>query len=316
MTADFFGESVPLLCVTRSGTPDILHRGSVVVADDCGKVLLCFGDPDTRAYIRSAAKPIQCIPVITSGAAEAYGLDDRDVAIICGSHRGGDEQVAQVRSILAKCGLSEKLLRSGTDITDNCSGKHAGMLATCKHLGYPLDTYLEPTHPHQAAIVDVLKDVCRLADDDFRIGIDGCSAPIHYFSLTKMAAGYARMSVPEKHFDAPTASAIGRIITAMWTNPGGHTGEPEYADVLSGEPRLLTKVGGNGVYCAGVVGCGLGFAMKVEDGSSVPLRPIFAEVMRRLDVFSDAEARTVTERFCPPPRTRCGQPVGTVQVLI
>ncbi len=92
-----------------------------------------LGDRTARAYIRSAAKPIQCIPVITSGAADAFGLNDDDVAIICGSHKGGDPQIAQVRGILAKCGLTEDQLHAGSGIDDNCSGKHAGMLAACKH---------------------------------------------------------------------------------------------------------------------------------------------------------------------------------------
>ena len=309
-------ESVPLVRVTRSGVPDALHRGSVTVVAERGEPLLTIGDPETRAYIRSAAKPIQCIPVITSGASEAFGFDDRDIAIICGSHRGGDAQVEQVRSILAKCGLDESALLAGAGIKDNCSGKHAGMLAACKHQGLPLDTYVEPAHPHQRAILDVVKDVCRLGDDEIHVGVDGCSAPIHWFSISKMALGYARMSVPEEHFDERTASAIRTITRAMWGAPLGHTGEPPYAEVLADGVRLLTKAGGNGVYCAGVVGRGIGFAMKVEDGSHVPLLPIFTVAMQRLGVFSEREAQEVAGRFWPPVENRRGQCVGTIEVLI
>jgi len=307
--------SVPLACLTRSGVPDTLHRGSVAVIDASGKEQFVLGDPETRAYIRSAAKPIQCIPVLTSGAAEAFGLDDRDIAIICGSHRGGPEQVAQVRSILAKCGLSEALLRSGSGIADNCSGKHAGMLAACTHQGLPLDNYTDPGHPHQRAIVEVLKSVCCLGDDEWHIGVDGCSAPIHYFTIEKMALGYARLSVAARHFDEPTASAVGRIIPAMWANPGGHTGEPAYADVLGAEPRLLSKAGGNGVYCAGVIGRGLGFAMKVDDGNRAALRPVFVEVLRRLGVFTDVEAGELMDLVGRSVMNRRGEVVGAVELL-
>ena len=146
------GPAVPLVRVTRSGVQDNLHRGAAVVADDTGKVLLSFGSGDMRAYIRSSAKPIQAIPVFTSGAVEAFGFDDADVAIICGSHRGGPEQVAQVRAILTKAGLTEEHLKSGDGIADNCSGKHAGMLSACKHQGLDLADYLEPDHPHQRRI--------------------------------------------------------------------------------------------------------------------------------------------------------------------
>ncbi len=307
---------VPLIRVTRSGVQDKLHRGSVVVVDDHTAPLMTIGDPQTCAYIRSAAKPIQCIPVITCGAADAFGLDDRDIAIISGSHRGGAEQVAQVRSILAKCGLSEEHLQSGAGITDNCSGKHAGMLAACKHQELSLDSYTDPQHPHQLAIVEVLRNVCCLDDGEVHVGIDGCSAPIHYFSIDKMALGYARMSVPGKHFDPATAAAVERIIQAMWTAPEGHTGEPLYRELFAGGPRLLTKSGGYGVYCAGLVGKGIGFAMKVEDGDRTALIPVFNEVMRRLGVFSDTEADHVAGRFIPEVRNRRGRRVGALEILV
>jgi len=309
-------DSVPLVCLTRSGVPDTLHRGSVVVVDDTGSVLFALGDPETRAYLRSSAKPIQCIPVITSGAADAFRLDDNDIAIICGSHRGGEAQIAQVRSILAKCALPETLLQSGAGIADNCSGKHAGMLAACKHLRLPLDTYTAPDHPHQLAILRVLNQVCCLADREAHVGIDGCSAPIHCFSLRKMALGFARMSVPDRHLDPPPASALRRITDAMWRGPDGHTGEPLYRNVLPGGTRLITKGGGNGVYCAAVVGRGIGFAMKVDDGSAYPLYPVFTEVFRRLRFISDPEADQIRTRIWRKIDNRRGTLVGAIELLI
>ncbi|MFO7900320.1 MAG: asparaginase [Planctomycetota bacterium] len=311
-----FTNSVPLAVVTRSGVQDTLHRGSAVVVDAAGAVLEEVGERDTRAYIRSAAKPIQCIPVITSGAAEAFGLDDADIAIICGSHRGGGEQVRQVRSILRKCGIGEDRLEAGAGIRDNCSGKHAGMLAACKHLGYPLAGYTSPSHPHQQAIIETLRAVCRLADDEIHVGVDGCSAPIHCFSIQKMARGYARMSMPDEHFADPTAGAIRRITAAMAAHPEGHTGEPAYRDVLGDDVRLLTKAGGNGVYCAGVVGRGIGFAMKIEGGDRTPLLPVFTRLMRRVGVFSGEQASEIQRRFWPAVENRRGETVGTIEVLI
>lgn len=308
--------SVCLVRVTRSGATDAVHRGSVVVVDDAGRLVAAWGDPEAAGYLRSAAKPLQCLPVLTSGAAEAFGFDDRDIAIICGSHHGGPEQVAQVRSILAKAGLSEALLQSGTGIADNCSGKHAGMLAACRHLGYSLHDYTAPAHPYQVAVTAVVAQVCGLDREAIHVGVDGCSAPIHYFRVRPMALGYARLAVPHRHFDASTASAADRLARAMWHGPAGHTGEPPYAEVLTGGVRLLTKAGGGGVYCAGVIGRGLGFAMKVEDGASAPLRPIFFEVMRRLGIFSEAEAALLRDRFWPRVENRRGQIVGDVEVLI
>jgi len=307
--------SVPLVRETRAGVQDNLHRGVVAVVSDEGKVLLSLGDAQMRAYIRSAAKPIQAIPVLRSGAVEAFGFDDADVAIVCGSHRGGPEQVAQVRSILAKAGIAEDMLQSGTGITDNCSGKHAGMLSACKHQGLDLTNYLAPTHPHQRAILETIAQVCGLAAEEIRVGIDGCGAPIHYIPVFNMALGYARMSRPEKHFDEATAGAVKRITRAMGAHAGGHTGEPEYAEVL-GEVRLISKAGGSGVYCAGVVGQGIGFAMKVEDGSSVPLRSVFIEVMRRVGALSEAETKAMRKAFVKPVMNRRETVVGEVELLI
>ena len=306
--------TVPLVRITRSGVQDSLHRGAAVAVDDSGQVLMALGDPGTCGYIRSAAKPIQAIPVVASGAVEAFGLDDSDIAIMCGSHRGGDDQVAQVRAILGKAGISEDLLKAGSGIRDNCSGKHSGMLTACKYLGDDLATYTEPAHPHQQRILQTIATVTGLPLDAIHVGIDGCGAPIHYLPVLNMACGYARMSRPERHFDETISTAVRRITAAMAANAGGHTGEPEYAEAL-GETRFLTKAGGCGVYCAGAVGRGIGFAMKVEDGSSLPLKPVFTEVMRRLGVLSDEEAAMFRERFSYPVVNRRGATVGETQLL-
>jgi len=306
--------TVPLVRITRSGVQDSLHRGAAVAVDDSGAILLAIGDLDTCGYIRSAAKPIQAIPVLVSGAVDVFSLNDSDVAIMCGSHRGGDDQVAQVRAILGKAGISEGLLKAGSGIRDNCSGKHAGMLTACTHLGEDLATYTEPAHPHQKRILQTIATVTDLALEAVHVGIDGCGAPIHYIPVRNMALGYARMSRPERHFDETMAMAIRRITAAMAANAGGHTGEPEYADAL-GEVRFLTKAGGCGVYCAGAVGRGIGFAMKVEDGSSLPLKPVFTEVMRRLGVLSDAEAAVFRDRFCTPVVNRRGATVGETVLM-
>jgi len=312
--SETFQGCVPLLRVTRSGVQDNLHRGAVVVVDDEGNDLMSFGDPDTQAYIRSAAKPIQALPMMLSGAPEAFGFDDADIAIICGSHQGGEAQVRQVRSILSKAAVTEVYLKSGEGIADNCSGKHAGMLSTCKLQGLDLASYLQPDHPHQVKIRETIGTVCGIRPAQIRLGIDGCGAPIHYMSVRNMALGYARMSRPEKHFDAKFADAVKRITRAMTANAGGHTGEPDYAGVL-GDARLLTKVGGNGGYCAAVIGKGIGFAMKVEDGSTLPTKPVFIEVMRRMGVISDAESASLAGKFNPPVTNRRGAVIGEIELL-
>ncbi len=315
MTLPLHLDSVPLAVVTRAGVQDNLYRGSVAVVDDGGAVVTSLGDPRMPAYLRSSAKVIQAVPVLTSGAADAFGFDDADVAIIAGSHRGGDDQVAQVRSILDKAGLDPSDLKCGDGLADNCSGKHAGMLAACRHQGYPVESYLRREHPHQQAIEKLVRQVCGLSDERFVVGIDGCGTPIHFFAIRNMALGFARMSVPENHFDVPVARALARITRAMADHPGGHTGEPDYKGQL-GQVRLLTKLGAQGVYCGSVLGRGLGYAMKVECGSKEPMLPVFTTVLHRLGVIDDAEFEKLREAIWPKVTNRRGEVVGRIEVLL
>lgn len=306
--------AVPLMRVTRGGEQDVLFRGCVAVVDDTGSQLFSLGDGHMGIHIRSSAKSIQCIPIILSGAADAFKFDDDDIAIISGSHVGEAAQVAQVRSILAKCGLDEKNLMCGGGIGDWCSGKHAGMLACSKHLGLPLDTYTSPTHPHQQKILEFLRSVC-LVEGKIPIAIDGCSAPIHFIPLHNAALGYARMSRPERHFEPATAAAISRITNAVWNAPDGHTGEPLFREILHDGPRILAKEGGSGFYCCSIIGRGVGFGFKIESGDKIPLRDVLFRMLRRLDVISDSEHQALVAKFGHKVLNRYGQTVGEVEML-
>src|SRR5262245_55617127 len=161
-----------LVEVTRGGLVESCHRGAAAIADADGRVLLALGDVERPIYPRSAVKALQAIPLIESGTADAFGLGQDELAIACGSHSGEETHVGVVRTLLAKAGLDESQLACGahwpigerpsrelsrmgkspTPIHNNCSGKHAGMLATAVHLGLDLRGYERPEHPVQQEI--------------------------------------------------------------------------------------------------------------------------------------------------------------------
>ncbi len=175
-----------------------------------GRLVAAHGDPSARAYLRSAAKPIQLVPLVEDGGVERYGFTPREIAVMAASHNAESFHVDAVRSILEKAGLEESDLRCGphppthapsaralveagrdpTAIHNNCSGKHAGMLAACRAMGWPLGTYLEPDHPLQVRIRDTLAELAGIDAAAMGIGVDGCGVPCFALPVTAMATAF------------------------------------------------------------------------------------------------------------------------------
>ncbi len=300
--------SVPLVSVTRGQEPDLLHRGMACLVDARGEVVWSVGDPNERAFIRSSAKPLQAFPVLTSGAAEAFGLDPQDIAIMCGSHSGGPEQVSQVKAILNKIGLPAEALGCGGGLTDECSGKHAGMLAGCRHLGFPTENYLNPQHPWQQKILECLCDHCGLEIAEVKVAEDGCSAPTYSLPIYNMALGFARLA---KSGNAPGPSQ--RLLQSIYDNPHGHTGEPDLRD-FNEAGDIITKGGANGIACAALPTLGIGFAMKIIDGSALPRWPVFIEALLRAGFIGKATGERMRQSLWSKINSRRGVQVGTISV--
>ncbi|HKP96247.1 MAG TPA: asparaginase [Fibrobacteria bacterium] len=325
--------AAPLVTVTRNGRFDMQHLGFACLADAAGNRIWSLGDPHAHAYFRSSAKPLQALAMLTSGAADAAGLDDRDLAIVCGSHAGGAGQTAQVRALLAKSGLRPDQLgcgpREGSEsaagggdpggeesvLADMCSGKHAGMLTACKHLGLPLDTYLEPGHPWQRRILATVCEYCAADPAETGQAVDGCSAPTPSLPIYNMALGFARLA---KEAGKPGPAA--RLLRAMAAHPD-HTGEPDLRGfALENAPptgigaAFVTKGGANGLHCAALPGLGLGFAMKVMDGAQLPRWPVFTRALERAGILSPASAAAMRAALWPRILTRKGVEAGDIRV--
>ena len=221
----------------RGPLKDLSYSGSAAVVNSEGKLLFYCGEPQKTVYMRSSAKPMQAMCVLESGAVDAYGLTEEELAVICSSHSGESFHVNAIRSILSKAGLGEEYLQCGVhaplneqaakvleqsgqapgQIHNNCSGKHTGMLITAKHLGESLEDYYQPYHKVQRQIIEMIAYICQYDREKIVIGVDGCGVPVHALPLYHAAWGAARMACPETLGDRGSHAA--RIVSAMMAHP-------------------------------------------------------------------------------------------------
>ncbi|CAA9460042.1 MAG: Hypothetical protein of L-Asparaginase type 2-like superfamily [uncultured Rubrobacteraceae bacterium] len=321
-------EDVPLVAVRRGAVVESVHRGRFVFCGPSGDVLDAAGDPDAYVYARSSAKPFQALPLVLSGAADAFGLSDEELAVACASHNAEGPHLAAVRSILKKAGLAEddlqsgahppmhapeaaKLARSGEEprpIHGNCSGKHAGMLAVCAHEGLDTGGYRDPGHPLQRRIMGLLTEVCDLREDEALLAGDDCGVPAFALPLKKLATGFARLTTGEGLSDE-VAGAAGRVRRAMREHPFMVAGTGRLDAGVMEATGVLCKSGAEGVFAAGSPD-GWGLAIKISDGGGRAVRPAAVAALwrRGVEVTGDGpESR--------PTRGLHGEVVGEIGPL-
>lgn len=337
---------VPLVEVRRGDTVESVHHGAIVAADPDGRVLAAAGDPETVTFLRSAAKPFQVMALIASGAAERFGFTDRQIAVMAGSHGGEPDHVAVVRSILDRidldvpalqCGAhapyhrptAQDLRRRGEDPTplhNNCSGKHAGMLAFARHLGASAADYLEPDHPVQRRIREVIEAFARVPAGAARPAIDGCSAPTFALPLRLQARMFARLVNPES---APPGlhDAARRVVEAMRAHPVMVAGSDRLCTALmqAGPGTFIAKIGAEGVYGLGWAApaagaerspgsCGL--AVKIADGDGSRARTLATlEALDQLEALPAGAIALLRGRFVEDLRNHRGLRVGHVAAV-
>jgi L-asparaginase II len=278
------------------------------------------GDAGGYIYARSSAKPFQAMPLVLSGAADALGLTDEELAVACASHNAEEPHLAAVRSILEKAHLSEtdlqngahppiyapaaaELARSGEEpktIHGNCSGKHAGMLAVCVHEGWETESYRDPDHPLQLWILEVVARVCGLERDDILLGGDGCGVPAFGMPLANLATGFARLATGE-NLPEDLAGAAERIRGVMQKHPYMVAGTERFDTAVMSGTDLVSKGGAEAVFAAGSPD-GWGLVLKISDGASRALRPaaLAALARRGVEVPDEPETRPVRDLLCEP----------------
>lgn len=280
----------PILAeVTRGTRVESRHRGAVAVVDAGGGSVLSLGDVEARVFPRSAVKVFQGIPLIETGAADALGLSTAELSLAVASHSGEAGHVELAASMLSRVGLTGEALECGchwpfdqpvalalarsgavpTALHNNCSGKHAGFLCTAVHCGEPISAYVGAEHPVQARARAVIEDLTdtRLAPEDG--GIDGCSIPTYAAPLQSFAAGFAKL-VSGQGVGPERAKAGRRLIEAGIAEPWymAGTGRACVALMEAAPGRVFAKTGAEGVFCGAVPELGLGFALKIDDGTT------------------------------------------------
>jgi L-asparaginase II len=320
--------------VTRGSLVESRHRCAAAVVGPDGGVVHSWGDIDRPIYGRSAIKPLLALPLVESGAADAFGLGDAEIALACASHSGEPRHVETVRAWLAHIGLSagdlecgahwpydeasmRAMVRAGEtpDAThNNCSGKHTGFLATAVHLGEPTKGYIRYEHPVQQRLLGVLEQMCGLDLSDAPRGVDGCGIPTIGIPLGNTAMGMARLADPVE-LPPARAEAANRVVAAMVAEPYMVGGRGEFVSELMDRAagRLALKPGAEGVYAAILPDLGLGVAVKAEDGTPRAAQVAVAHVLTELGIFNQDERHALEDRLTPPVTNRVGLEVGRIR---
>ena len=308
----------PLAVVSRSGVDESVHFGALVALKPNGDVSFSVGDPRVAIYPRSSTKPFQALAMVRSG----LSLSPQQLALVCASHNGEELHLETARQILADAGLGEDALLNTADfplhvssahdairrgdakssLQMNCSGKHSGMLATCVHNGWPLDSYLNVNHPLQRVITDTITETTQ--QEPLAIGVDGCGAPAHVVELGGLARAMRAIAVGE-------AGETGtRVFEAMSHHPYMVGGDGRHVTtIVSHVPGLFAKDGAESVYVA-ATNAGHAVALKLSDGSGRATATVLLAALHRLGVDISAVPNSIREVVLGH-----GQPVGEVRAI-
>jgi L-asparaginase II len=296
------------------------HRVAICAVDVSGKVLLESGTVDVPVFLRSSAKPFIAAASVRAGAVDRFGFTDRELALMCASHAAEPEHVETARAMLAKVGIHENALLCGgtpSAVYNNCSGKHAGILALCAHIGAPLATYLEPENAAQKLILEL----CSRAIDEplppERIAVDGCGIPVFATSLRRAARAFARFATLEG-LDDEDREALERCRKAMAENPWfvSGTGRFDTALIESTGGGIIGKGGAEGFHGSAIVHKGIGLAIKVVDGNNRATAPTVMAALTKLDALTSAATDLLAPFSQPPVRNVAGRIVGSIRATI
>ena len=324
---------MPLSCrVTRGDITESIHVAFAVVVDENNKIIFSAGDSQFITCIRSSLKPFQAAAVVKSGAIESAGFNDKELALMCASHKGENSHVETVISMLQKLGMriedfecgahfpSDKITRYSmlkegkvaTSIHNNCSGKHAGMLALAKHLEVATKGYTEKNHPVQRAIKDYIYSIT--GQKDIPMEIDGCSVPTYFMSLQTIASMFQVLAMEEK-------PEIKRVFQAMVSYPNmiGGTNHFDSMFISALRGRGVTKVGGEsirGIALKTKKYGPIGISMKILDGSFRSMPIAVMKLMEHLELLSDDEIASLEKFRKKIIKNHNGIEVGKIEVYV
>jgi L-asparaginase II len=282
-------------------------------------------------YWRSCAKPFQLLPLIESGQLDALGWGFDEIALACASHGGEPEHVAIVDRMLTSIGLEEgdlacgvqeplsqrgaRLLRESgeraTRLHNNCSGKHAAMLARAEMAEWAMEGYDRADHPVQRGITTTVSQWTGLPEEELILGVDGCGVVVYALPIESMARAYSRLSLATMRGEAAPV----RIVDAMLSNPFLVGGTDRFDTVLMEETdgQVLCKIGAEGVHCAMLVGRGVGVAVKAEDGAVRAQYPALLALLQHLGALPATLPQRLADFAAKPVRNTRHEIVGQIR---
>lgn len=320
-------KSTCLAEVVRGDWVESLHHGWAVLLDGEGQLLEALGG-QALVFARSSLKPLQAMPLLTSGAADRLLYTDEELAMACSSHSGTERHVELVRSMLEKAGVAAHLLRCGAHpplhepaaerlrlagesasaLHNNCSGKHAGMLAVCKVERWDFDTYDQPDHPLQLAIREAIVRFAGIEASSLQAGVDGCGVPAWRLPLESLALALSRM----------TRDLSGaRLLRAMARYPDLVAGPGRFDTRLmtAAGGRLVAKSGAEALHVGVELATGRAWAVKVADGNRRAIPPVVVSLLERHQVLRSAAVAALGDEREPMLTNHAGTTVGRIRAV-
>jgi L-asparaginase II len=320
----------------RPAFVESVHRAACAVVAANGSIVHEWGDTAAAIFPRSALKLLQALPLLESGAAEAYGLGAAEISLACASHNSEARHIDAVADVLGRAGLSPEALECGPQLStneavreaaahdhvaasrlrNNCSGKHMGFLVTARRLGDDPAGYVERDHAVQQRVMQAISEMCEIDLSDAPWGVDGCSIPAFALPLGNLAHGMAKLAAPQGL--APTRrAACERIVQSIAAEPFMIAGTGRFCtainQVLKG--KAIVKTGAEGVMMAALPTLGFGIALKIDDGAGRANGVALAAVLKYLGVLDQAEAEAIGDHVCGPITDRNGAHVGDVRAV-
>ena len=301
---------MPILCrVTRGELTESIHVAFAVAIDETRQPFYSTGDPQYLTCIRSSLKPFQAAASVKAGAVDAAEFNDDELALMCASHKGEEMHVKIAQSMLTKLGLTvddyecgshfpsdtltrHRMIREDKEaqpLHNNCSGKHAGMLALAKHLGQGTANYIKKDHPVQRTILEYVQDITGL--ETIPTEIDGCSAPTPFMTLETIAGMFQTLA-------AGNEPELKRVFKAMSSCPdlvgGSNHFDTNFIKALTG--RGVTKVGGEsvrGIALKTQDKGSVGIAIKILDGNFRALPVATMKLLEHLELLTEEELQNL-----------------------
>jgi len=322
-----------LVEVTRGEMVESRHRGAVALVHSNGQTISGIGDVTRLIYPRSALKPLQALHLIESGAAAAYQLGEREIALACASHNGEEPHVAAVVQWLKRLGLDESALECGAHpprrsfdreallsqgkkpgpAHNNCSGKHCGFLTAALHGEHPPQAYIAREHPVQQAVMTLIGELAGISLQEAPHGIDGCGIPVAGIPLDHLAMAFARFASGDG-LSGGRASAARQVYDAMVNEPFMVAGTKRWCTnaIEAGRGAFIVKTGAEGVYCAAIPEAGIGVALKIDDGAHRASESAMGAVLSKIPGLRALFADSPAELIRVPVKNVAGKTVGEI----